>query len=82
MSKLPERCYATLASTGELIRIERGEPGYYPEPEYTEFATAEMLNDALGVSKAEAEAMFTGSMFGWHVPGADPAMYDENGKFK
>jgi hypothetical protein len=25
--------------------------------------------------------MKAGSMFGWHVPGADPNNYDENGRF-
>ena len=79
MSKLPERAYSTSLVTGELIRIERDVLGYYPEPEYNKFATADMLNDVLGVSKAEAEAMYVGSMFGWDVPGANPDMYDENG---
>jgi len=79
---LPQRAYASLPSTGELIRIERGVSGYYPEPEYTELATAKMLNDVLGVSMAQAEAMLTGSMFGWACPGANPAAYDENGKLR
>lgn len=79
---LPERAYATLP-TGELIRIERGESGYHEEPDYTEFASADLMNSILGVSKAQAEAMLCGSMFGWGVPGANPEIYAEkNGKLK
>ena len=33
----------------------------------------------MGVTKAQAAAMEAGSMFGWHVPGADPKNYDDNG---
>jgi len=40
---------------------------------------AEMLNDAMGVTKAQAAAMAAGSMFGWDAPAADPANYDEKG---
>ena len=37
-------------------------------------------NGKLGVTKAQEEAMKTGSMFGWNVPGADPKNYDMDGK--
>ena len=37
-------------------------------------------NEKLGVTKAQAEAMVAGSMFGWHVPAADPKNYDKDGK--
>jgi hypothetical protein len=32
-------------------------------------------------SPAEREAALVGSMFGWDVPGADPAQYADNGRF-
>ena len=37
-------------------------------------------NSKLGVTRAQEEAMRTGSMFGFHVPGADPKNYDKDGK--
>lgn len=62
-----------------VIGLTRGEPGYAPI--YTEI-TADELNTAQGVTPAQREAMFAGSMFGFHVPGADPDQYDETGRFK
>ena len=38
------------------------------------------FNEALGVSREEAEAMKVGSMYGWDVPGANPEFY--KGKFE
>lgn len=84
-SALPEMCYSTMPSTGELIIIKRGEAGYYR----CEFSTddrvynrdlADDRNANLGVSKGQEEAMIAGSMFGWDVPSADPARYDESGR--
>ena len=79
-SSLPEECYATLPSTGELIRIRKGESGYYAEknadPSVAGEIVAEQRNMALGVSKAQAAAMLCGSLFGWETPSADPSNYD------
>ncbi len=81
---LPDRCYAVLPSTGELIIITKGEKGYtnandtHNSPEKNK-ELADSHNAEMGVSKAQAEAMLVGSMFGWEVPAADPANYDDNG---
>lgn len=83
-SDLPEVCYSTLPSTGDVIIIKHGESGYY-RCEYStedkafnrEFANDRNAN--LGVSKAQVEAMLAGSMCGWDVPAADPKSYDGNG---
>lgn len=37
-------------------------------------------NLALGITKAQGEACLFGSMFGWHIPGANPGNYSDDGK--
>ena len=83
-SDLPEVCYSILPSTGDVIIIKHGESGYYRSEYSTEDKAfnREFANDRnanLGVSKAQAEAMKAGSMFGWDTPAADPKSYNENG---
>ena len=81
---LPPYSFGILPSTGEVIKITRYEKGYIPlkarpQGEAKNYG-AEPLNDAIGVSKAQAAAMQAGSMFGWDCPAAKPKSYDENGK--
>lgn len=52
------------------------------EDEFVRGQVSAINNDKLGVSKAQAAAMYAGSMFGFHVPAANPEMYDENGSPK
>lgn len=82
---MPEICYSTLPSSGEVIKVFRGEHGYTPlkMPNVDSAAArnyANELNGRLGVSKSQEAAMVAGSMFGWSVPAADPKNYDDNGK--
>lgn len=83
-SSLPEKCFAALESTGEIIVIHRGTKGYTPTGQYSEGASdqegADALNDTIGVTKAQAAAMLAGSMFGWTCSGADPANYNAQGQ--
>lgn len=84
-ASLPEQCYGVLPSTGELVIIKKGETGYYRTDidmgsKEENRSMAEEYNGKLGVSKAQSAAMQAGSMFGWHVPGADPKNYDEQGQ--
>ena len=79
---LPEMCFSALPDTGALICIKRGESGYYPSDWNTSdrernIQIRDDANESLGVTAAQRHAMETGSMFGWNVPGADPAMYQE-----
>lgn len=86
MNKLPEQCYNTLRSTGELVTIRKNEKGYFT----SELSTADMLtnraiadraNRKAGITKAQTAAMVGGSLFGWSSPAANPDNYDTNGNF-
>lgn len=83
-SSLPEQCYVYVQTENEIGIIKKGESGYCKtdisggKPSERK-ALAEKYNRKAGVSKAQAEAMKAGSMFGWHTPAADPKNYDENG---
>ena len=80
---LPEQCFGYLKATGEIVVLQKGQKGYAPTEKFAENETpqecVDSLNAAMGVTKAQAAAMEAGSMFGWHVPGADPKNYDDNG---
>jgi len=82
---LPEFAFVHVRGNkpGERIGVaERGELGYKQsqrdmpnENEAQVEARIEMLNTDLGVTKAQRMAMEAGSMWGWHVPGANPKVW-------
>ena len=81
---LPDQCYDTLKTTGEIIIVKKGETGYYRTDidagsREANRALVDEYNQNAGVTKAQAAAMSLGSMCGWGAPGADPKIYDENG---
>ena len=77
---LPSHCYSNLPSDGTPIMIRYAEKGYYPLLDMPDDVTVEKLNDMLGVTPAQKQAMEAGSMFGWNVPGADPVTYETKNK--
>lgn len=86
ISKLPEYCYSLNNVNGDIIKICSGMSGYYPQQQFAYIkrlceskTNAEVVNDlnnSLGVTLIQREAMEIGSMFGWEVPGANPDNYD------
>ena len=80
---LPELCFSILKTTGQLICIKRGESGYYLSDWDTgdkerNAELADELNENLGVSSVQRQAMEIGSLAGWDVPGADPKAYEQD----
>ena len=81
LKKLPPVCVIGPTAAKSLaietgFAIHRGVPGYTPMPSCTD-AFADKFNAEKGVTAKQIEAMQVGSMFGWHVPGADPDSYDD-----
>lgn len=72
---LPMRAAVRVPGTKLVGFVDRGDArGYAPMPGWTALQ-ADAWNERHGVSNAQREAMLVGSMFGWDVPGADPALY-------
>lgn len=86
-SSLPEKCFVYVESTDEIGIVERGEKGYWPagvvpEKGVSKRQGVDYLNDAQGVTKAQATAMKAGSLCGWATKAADPANYNEQGELQ
>ena len=82
--ELPDMCYSTLPSNGDIIIIKCGERGHYRCEYTTDDAgyNREFANDRnvkLGVTRAQEEAMLAGSIFGWDTPAAKPWYYNRDG---
>lgn len=82
--ELPHKCFSLLPSSGEIIMLTRGESGYTP---FTSVAAshelrrmANEMNEGMGVTRAQEEAMLAGNMFGWNTPAAKPWRYEPDGR--
>ena len=81
---LPGYCFSVLPSTGEMIRISRNEPGYYPcytqgmSPGAVRFRVNDE-NELRQITRAQEEAMLGGSLYGWDTPAAKPWNYNQDG---
>lgn len=81
-NNLPDFCFADNDIDNTIVIIKNGVEGYIPYENNFQKLSVDELNESIGVSKAQAAAMKTGSMFGWNVPGANPDFYNEDGSFK
>lgn len=79
--ELPAISFYVHDVTNEAILIERGEMSYFPQYQMTK-SDVDELNRLHGITRAQAEAMYAGALFGWDVAASDPKLYDEHGKFK
>lgn len=83
LTRLPDLCWSILPSDGSLICIKRGESGYFlsdwdtRDPDMNR-RLADGINQRRGITPAQEQAMLTGSMCGWEVPGADPKWYADH----
>lgn len=71
---IPDKCFSLLNTTihlddgiGTLIIIKALETGYYPQEYRCTQDEVDERNTELGVTKAQAKAMETASIFGWHA---------------
>ncbi|MBQ7645883.1 MAG: hypothetical protein IJS94_01315 [Clostridia bacterium] len=84
-SDLPDHCYSVYIITGEIIILKKGVKGFFKTDIETKSVaeSREIVNEEnkkLGISKAQASAMYWGSLYGFDTPGADPTLYDVNGR--
>lgn len=79
-AKLPEVCYAIHMESGNTIVLKRGEIGFH-DPQYGVQGeeAVNRLNERMGVTRQQRAAMEAGSIFGYHLPIADPDRYDSLG---
>ena len=75
---LPAYAYARSRYTKNIVRIVRGERALF---RCVEQEAVDTLNEAAGVTRAQAAAMYGGAMRGWGTPYSDPSNYNEAGSY-
>lgn len=76
---MPVHCFTHLKSSVEPIRLTYGMNGYLSAKDCVDDNLMVPINKYHGASKAQIAAMEAGAMRGWHIPEANPKMYDEQG---
>jgi hypothetical protein len=69
LEKLPALCALHHITTGKPVIVKRGEMGYYPQEDDFD---VDFFNEVHGITENQKMCMQIGSMYGFHVPGADP----------
>jgi len=67
---LPLWCFCEMPGSGETVLIDFPIHGYSPLDIPIPWERAQKMNRDMGVTEKMEEAMLVGSMFGFHVPGA------------
>ena len=76
LEKLPEMCVILHPTENYPVILKRGEVGYWPAPGIFKSKKAvDKYNEDHHVTPQQLRAMEVGSMFGFHVPGADPDLW-------
>ncbi len=75
LARLPEKAFVWVDSRQEIGVVQLGQHGYVPYQmgQHT-IPQLRALNEELGVTPAQSEAMLIGSMFGWNVPAVKAAL--------
>lgn len=77
MDRLPPFSFGVSMTDKKVVKLKRGVMGYYPTPALPPNTDPDSwaleMNKREGVDEWQAEAMMNGSIFGFHVPAADPA---------
>ena len=84
---MPYRCYGIKEMNGDLVLLKYNQLGYFNCNYSTSSAelnreTLEFIHASLGITKAQAAAMYAGSLFGFHVLIANPDFYHTDGTVK
>lgn len=82
---LPDKCYAVLPDSGELVFIEKGKKGYRTSELSTDSPQANRkkaddLNISHKISRQQSAAMLGGATRGWSSPAARTSSYDVHGE--
>lgn len=83
----PDEAFVVSPGTVRVVAVKKGELGYHAldhqkhhPSEAAAWRAADELNAGIGVTRRQSRAALHGSLFGWSVPGADPAAYDADGR--
>lgn len=85
---LPPFCFTSVGKEeGAVLMVTRLSQGYikmsgFWSPVEVLRAMVDKMNESIGVTRAQEEAMKAGCLYGWDKFASDPAMYDEEGKSK